>query len=90
MRGKYYLKGELKRVCEEKDIAGAHTKNINRQYDNAQAKVSDMESDRSKLQNCIDDLTSDLIVSRESANKIKTNWTTTGIFKFHLENMYKY
>ena len=87
LRGKDELEGELKRVSEEKDIAVAHTKNLNLQYENAQATVTDVESDQIKLHSPIDDLTSDLFVSRESANKIKTNWTTTSIVKFHLENM---
>ena len=50
------------------DIAVAHTKNPNRQYENVQATVSDMESDQIKLQSRINDLTSDLVVSCESAN----------------------
>ena len=41
-----------------------------------------------KLNSRIDDLTSDLVVSRESVNKIKTNWTTTRIVKFHLDHIY--
>ena len=73
----------MKHVCEEKDIAVAHTNNINFQYNNAQATVSDMESDQIKLHSPIDDITSDLVVSRESSNKIKTNWATTFIVKFH-------
>ena len=77
----------MKRVCEEKDISVAHTKNINQQYENSQAIVSDMESDHIKLQIFIDDLTSELVVSIEIANKIKTNRTKTSIFKFHLDNI---
>ena len=42
MDGKYEPKGELNRVREEKDFAVAHTKNLNRQYDNAQATVPDI------------------------------------------------
>ena len=80
----------MKRVCEEKDISGEHTKNINKQYENEQTTVSDMESYQIKLQIPIDNVTNDLVVSRESANKIKTNWTTTRIVKFHLENMCKH
>ena len=80
----------MKRVCEENYIAVAHTKNLNRQYENAQATVSDMSYDQIKLQSHIDDLTSDLAVSHESANEIKTNCTTTSIFKFRWENMYKH
>ena len=87
LRKQYYLEGEFKHVHEEKDIAGANTNNINIQYENAQATVSDTESDQIKLQSCIDDLTSDLVVTRESTNKIKENWTTTSIVKFHMENM---
>ena len=87
LRVKYELKGELKRVREERDVAVAHTKNLNRQYKNSQVTVSDTESYQIKLQSLIDDLTSDLVVSRESANKIKTNWTTTSIVKIYLDNM---
>ena len=47
-----------------------------------------MEYDQIKLHSRIDDLTSDLFVSSESANKIKTNWTTIRIVKFNLENTY--
>ena len=49
VRRKYDLEGELKCVRAEKNIAVAHTKNINGQYENAQATVSDMESDQIKL-----------------------------------------
>ena len=55
-----------------------------------QATVSDMEYDKNKLQSHIDDFTSDLVLSRESASKIKTNWTTISIVKFHLDNVYKH
>ena len=89
LRGKYELEGELKRVCEEKDIAVAYIKNLNRQYENAQATLLDMESDQIKLQSRIDDITIELVVSCESANEIKTNCTTTIIVKFHLDHMYK-
>ena len=61
-------KVKLKRVCEEEEIAVAHTKNINRQYDNAQATVSYMEYYQIILQSRIDDLFSDLVVFHESAN----------------------
>ena len=37
-----------------------------------------------------DDLTGDLIVSRESANEIKTICTTSSIVKFHLDQMNKH
>ena len=84
------LEGELKCVRKEKYIVVVHTKNTNRQYENAQARVSEMESDQIKLQGRIDDLTSDLVISRESANKIKKNWTKTSIFKRNLENMHKH
>ena len=57
------LEGELNPVCEEKDIAVAHTKNLNQQYENAQVTVSDMGSDQIKPQSRIDDLTSDLVLS---------------------------
>ena len=56
MRGKDELKGELKFVREEKDVAVAHTKNINRKYDNAQAAVSEMEYDQIKPQSRIYDV----------------------------------
>ena len=46
-----------------------------------------MESYHIKLHIPIGDLTSDLVVYRESANKIKTNWTTASIFRLYLENM---
>ena len=49
-----------------------------------------MSYDHIKLQGHIDDLTSDLDVSHESANEIKTNCTTTSIFKFRWKNMYKH
>ena len=90
MSKKYELEGELKSVCEEKYIAVAPTKNLNRQYENVQAIVSEMESDQIKQKSRVDDITNDLVVSRENANKIKTNWTRTSIFKFHLENMCKH
>ena len=77
----------MKRVCEENDTAVAHINNLNKQYEDAQAKVSDIKSDQIKLQSHIDDLTSDLVISRESATKIKTNWNTKIIVKSHLENM---
>ena len=80
MKEKYGLEGELKRISEEKDVAIAHINNLNRQYENAQETVSDMGYDHIKLQSCIYDLTSDLVVSSESANEIKTNWNTTSIF----------
>ena len=88
LRGKDDLVGEFKRVCEEKDISVAHTKSISQQYDNVQATVSDMESYQIKLQSRIDNITSELVVSCESADKIKTYWTRTSILKFHLENMH--
>ena len=81
------MEGELKRVRGEKDITVAHIKNINRKYENVQATVPDMEYDQIKLQSRIDDITSVLVISHESTNKIKTNWTTTIIIKFHSENM---
>ena len=87
---KYELEGELKRVCEENDISGAHNKNINRQYKNAQETLSDKEYYQIIIQSSIDDITSDLFVSCESANEIKTDWTKTSIVKFHLENMRKH
>ena len=80
----------MKRVCEEKDVAVAHTNNLNQKYENVQATVSYMKYDQIKLQNLIDDLTSDLFVSREISNKINKNWTTISIVKFHLDNMYKH
>ena len=49
-----------------------------------------MEYDQIKLHSYIDYLTIDLVVYRESDNEIKTNWTTTSIVKFHLENMHKH
>ena len=49
LRKQYDQEGELKHVHEEKDIAVAHTMNLNKQYDNAQAKVSGMEYDQIKL-----------------------------------------
>ena len=55
-----------------------------------QATVIDMESDQIKLQSRINDLTSDLVVSCESANEINTNWNTTSVVKFHLDNIYKH
>ena len=69
-------------------ISVAHINNLNQQYENAQETVSDMEYYQITLQSRIYDLTSDLVVSRKSVNKIKTNWTTTSILKVHLENMY--
>ena len=80
----------MKRIRKEIDISVAHTKNINRKYDNTMATAPDMEYDHIELQSFIDDLTSGLVISRESANKTKTNWTTTRIIKFHLNNMYKH
>ena len=62
VRRKYDLEGELKCVRAEKNIEVAHTKNINGKYENAQATVSDMESDQIKIQSCIYYLTSDLVV----------------------------
>ena len=47
-----------------------------------------MESDQIQLQICINDITSDLVISSESANETKTNWTKIRIDKFHLENIY--
>ena len=73
----------MKRISEEKDVAIAHINNLNRQYENAQETVPDMEYDQIKLHSCIDDITSDLVLSHGSANKIKTNWTTTRIVKLH-------
>ena len=73
----------MKRILEEKYIEVAHTNNPNQQYENAQATVSGMESDQIKLQSRIDDLTIDLVVSRESANAIKKKWTTTSIVKLN-------
>ena len=64
LSGKYDLEGELKRVCEEKIIEVVHTMNLSRQYENAQATVSEMESYQIKLQSRIDDITSDFVVSR--------------------------
>ena len=90
LSGKYDLEGELKRVCEEKIIEVVHTMNLSRQYENAQATVSEMESYQIKLQSRIDDITSDFVVSRESDNKITTNWTTTSTVKFYMEIMYKH
>ena len=87
LRGKDELKGALNPVCEEKDVAVAHKNNINQRYDNLKATVSDIESVHIKLQSRIDDITSDLVVSRESAYKIKTNWTTISIVNFHLEKI---
>ena len=63
MRGKDKLEGELKPFREENDIAVAHTKNINQQYENAQATVSDIVSDQIKTQIRIDHLTSYLVIS---------------------------
>ena len=57
------LEGELNPVCEEKDIAVAHTKNPNQQYENTQATVSNMGSDQIKPYIRIYDLTSDLVLS---------------------------
>ena len=57
------MEGELKPVREENYIAVAHTNNINQQYENAQATVSDMGSVQIKPQSHIDDITSDLVVS---------------------------
>ena len=71
MKVKDKLKGELKPVCEEKDVEVAHTKNLNRRYENVQATVSDMVYYQIKLHSRIGDLTSDLVVSRESSNKLK-------------------
>ena len=48
-----------------------------------------MESDQIKLQSLIDYLTSGLVLSHESTNKIKTNWATTRIVRFHLYSMQK-
>ena len=78
----------MKGVCEEKEIAVAHTNNINQQFKNKQATVSDMEYYQIKIQSRIDDLTSDLFVSCKSANEIKTNWTTKSVLKFHLDNIF--
>ena len=80
----------MKRVREEKDIAVAHTKNINRQYENSQETVPDMKYYQIKLQSCIDYLTSDLVVYSESANEIKKNWTKTSVVKLYLEKIYKH
>ena len=80
----------MKCVREEKDIEVEHTKNINRKYENAQATVADIEYDQIELQSHIDYLTSDLVVSCESANEIKARWTMKKIVKFHLYNLYKH
>ena len=68
----------------------AQTKNLNWQYENAQAISSDMKYYQIKLHSFIIDLTSDLVVYRESVNEININWSTTSIIKYHLENMYKH
>ena len=56
------MEGELNRVCEIKYISVVHTNILIRQYENAQATVSDMEYYQIKIQSRIDDLTSDLVV----------------------------
>ena len=88
LRGKDELEIELKRVRGGNIIAVAYAKNRTGQYENMQSKVSDMESDQNKLQICIDYLTSDLVLSCESANRISTNLTKKSIIKFQLMNMW--
>ena len=50
LRGEIEIERKLKHVCEEKDIASAHTKNINWQYNNIEETVSHKEYDQIKLQ----------------------------------------